>query len=319
MKTRLAIYAFSLIGLVVVFVGGDCDNTIEPPVDDTDPHWRFSEPPVDAVFYAIDGIDRHEVWLVGEKPNGNGAALYFDGISWKTRMPPTGTGGLFAVSAQGYNNIWVAGEDEQFYRYNGSQWTKWDSPASDIYDIDFGAIDFGFAVGAGGLILEFDGTDWTRIDSPVSSDLKAVQFVAADEAWAVGFSGSLLHYSSASWETVDPGTSADLYGLDFIGTDEGWICGSGGTVLKYENGSFTAQETPFPTMAYRAIGMVSDGTKGWAGGDDVRIAEFDGENWSGVELLPSGNWGIYGFDVRAADEAWAIGGYNTGGLILHYR
>jgi photosystem II stability/assembly factor-like uncharacterized protein len=318
MKTRLVIYAFSLVVTVVIFVGGDCDNVIPPPIDE-DPFWRFSEPPVDAVFYSIDGLDRHEVWLVGEKSNGNGAALYFDGISWKTRMPPTGTGGLFAVSAQDYNNIWAAGEDEQFYRYDGSQWTKWDSPASDINDIDFGSVVFGFAVGADGLILEFDGTDWEIIESPVTGDLKAIQFVAADEAWAVGFSGSLLHYSSESWETVDVGTSADLYGLNFISADEGWICGSGGTILEYENGSFTTQETPFPEMTYRAIGMTGDGTKGWAGGDDRRIIEYDGENWTAVGGLPSGTWGIYGIDVRAADEAWAIGEYNTGGLILHYR
>jgi hypothetical protein len=88
--------------------------------------------------------------------------------------------------------------------------------------------------------------------------------------------------------------------------------------MKYNNGSFTAQVTPFPEMTYRTIDL-ADGNFGWAGGDDRRIIGYDGENWNSVSGLPSGIWSIYGIDVRATDEAWAIGAYGTGGLILHYR
>ncbi len=318
MKRRLVFLGTSLAVMMLLFTGGDCDNDI-PPVDPVDPLWRFSEPPIGADFYSIDGLDRHEVWLVGEKPNGNGVALLFDGISWKLRLPPTGTNGLFAVDAQDYNNIWAAGEDEYFYRYDGANWSRWNSPASGIYSIDFGRVDFGFAVGIGGLILEFDGTEWVEVNFPVTTDLRAVQFVAEDEAWAAGFSGALLHYSSGNWEQIDTGVAADFYGLYFAGADTGWISGSGGTILKYDSGTFTPEATPFPEMTYRAIGVTSDGMLGWAGGDDRRIIEYDGESWSSVSNLPSGTWGIYGIDVRAADEAWAIGEYGTGGLILHYR
>lgn len=317
MTRRLVFYGLSLSLAAVFFLGGDCDNVIpEPPDEGT--YWRFSEPPVGAVFYSIDGLDRHEVWLVGEKPNGNGVALLFDGISWKLRLPPTGTNGLFAVDAQDYNNIWAAGEDEYFYRYDGANWSRWDSPASGIYSIDFGRVDFGFAVGADGLIMEFDGNSWETVESPVTDDLKGIEFVNESEAWAVGFAGTVLHYSQGSWEIIDAGTTADLYGLRFISANEGWISGSDGTILNYNNGVFSAQATPFPEMTYRTIGM-ADGNSGWAGGADRRIIGYDGENWSSASGLPSGIWSIYGIDVRAQDEAWAVGEFGTGGLILHYR
>jgi len=180
-------------------------------------------------------------------------------------------------------------------------------------------VDFGFAVGVDGLIMEFDGNSWEVVESPVIEDLKGVEFVNESEAWAVGFAGTVLHYSQGDWEIIDAGTTADLYGLHFISANEAWISGSDGTILNYNNGAFTAQATPFPEMTYRAIGMADDGTIGWAGGDDRRIIGYDGENWNSVSGLPSGIWSIYGIDVRATDEAWAVGEYGTGGLILHYR
>lgn len=318
MKRKLVLLGVSLVAVALLSIGGDCDNTIPDPPEE-DPYWRFSEPPIGADFFSIDGLDRHEVWLVGEKPNGDGVALLFDGISWKLRLPPTGTNGLFAVDAQDYNNIWAAGEDEYFYRYDGANWSRWDSPASGIYSIDFATVDFGFAVGDGGLILEFDGTEWLIVSSPVTDDLRAIQFVSENEAWAVGFGGTVLHYTGGDWLALDTTTTADHYGQYFVSPNEGWICGSSGTILKYEDGDFTPQVTPFPEMTYRAIGLTEDGTLGWAGGDDRRIIKYDGENWSSVSSLPSGTWGIYGVDVRAADEAWVVGEYGTGGLILHYR
>lgn len=59
----------------------------------------------------------------------------------------------------------------------------------------------GYAVGAGGAILEFVSAtySWTSITSPTSNDLSDVNLSDANNGFATTFSGQVVNYASGSW------------------------------------------------------------------------------------------------------------------------
>ncbi|MDV7390169.1 hypothetical protein RZS08_02395, partial [Arthrospira platensis SPKY1] len=44
------------------------------------------------------------------------------------------------------------------------------------------------------LLMRWDGSTWSRIDSPARQHLRAIDLVSADDGWAVGDDGTILHW-----------------------------------------------------------------------------------------------------------------------------
>ena len=51
-------------------------------------------------------------------------------------------------------------------------------------------------MGAGGAVLQWDGSGWSRAASPVTSGLNAARMLEAENGWAVGETGVILRYGS---------------------------------------------------------------------------------------------------------------------------
>ena len=88
----------------------------------------------------------------------------------------------------------------------------------------------GWAVGAGGTILHYDGIVWTDVADFVSTDLTSVSQVNPREAWAVGDSATILHWTGTSWypETASPPLSGnpDLQSIFLLPNGFGLIVGA---------------------------------------------------------------------------------------------
>ena len=52
----------------------------------------------------------------------------------------------------------------------------------------------GWAVGANGVIFQWNGNYWTKVNSPTSSKLYRVKMTSATDGWAVGYGGVILRY-----------------------------------------------------------------------------------------------------------------------------
>ena len=97
--------------------------------------------------------------------------------------------------AVGYNNakgIW-----------NGTSWAQnYSLPSMSIYEsLDMLANNDGWAVGWDSLDLNihhWDGTNWSRITSPVGGYLYGVSMISINEGWAVGENGVILHYTTGT-------------------------------------------------------------------------------------------------------------------------
>ncbi|HEV3192792.1 MAG TPA: hypothetical protein VGY54_19935, partial [Polyangiaceae bacterium] len=176
------------------------------------------------VLRAIAGISSTDVWAVGYRCYGghstNDEVLHWDGQLWSevlTGLPDYSR--LTAVAAALGWSVWAAGDFQwdggsaHLARWGGSAWTVDPNEpdinpavnAPTISSLWAGGATVGWAVGAYGLVLGWDGNQWTRTASGTVLDLRGVWGSSAKEAWAVGgtsstsrgittSSGIVLHY-----------------------------------------------------------------------------------------------------------------------------
>lgn len=205
-------------------------------------------------------------WAVGNLTGGPRLILHWNGSTWRrVPLPEVARGGFFGVAATSARNAWAVGNTAAggpfIMHWNGTRWRRVATPGRAGHDeILFGvtatSAKNAWAVGdedlgvlkARPLILHWNGTAWTRAQSPNpigDSGLGGVDASSATNAWAVGADGSehplTLHWDGSSWTAVpNPGTAlASLHGVSIGPSGHAWAVGSadGLTLILHWNGS----------------------------------------------------------------------------------
>jgi photosystem II stability/assembly factor-like uncharacterized protein len=166
-------------------------------------------------------------------------------------------------------------------------------------------------VGAGGVVLFFDGTSWVEQESNVSTDLYSVQFLDANNGWAVGKSGKIIHYDGSAWTVQTSGITSDLSGVCMVNASSGWAVGKSGVVLYYDGSAWATQYTATKDMAKV---YAVDATHVWAVGKSGLVVFYNGSAWSVQETGTSRD--IYAVGFTSADHGWAVG---KSGLLLEFN
>lgn len=78
-----------------------------------------------------------------------------------------------------------------------------------------------WAVGAGGILAQYDGTAWTK-SGLGGQNLNAIWGVSGTDIFAVGNSGTAYHYNGSTWSSI---STASLSGYTLTGV---WADGAGG-------------------------------------------------------------------------------------------
>jgi photosystem II stability/assembly factor-like uncharacterized protein len=129
----------------------------------------------------------------------------------------------------------------------------------------------GWAAGAGGVILFYNGTVWAPEVSGTTLDLFDVDFASLSVGWAVGENGTILVTGNggSTWTPQTSGTTADLFGISAPSTSIAFAVGEGGVIIRTGNGgvAWTPQAAPLP------IGAGGGNGGSWGGGDDY--ANYD--------------------------------------------
>jgi hypothetical protein len=132
----------------------------------------------------------------------------------------------------------------------------------------------------------------------------------------------VLHYDGSAWTRLDSG-QRELNLWWVFGFEGGpvFMSGEGGTILRYQDGEFTELETPGASIVFGMWGSAPDDV--WAvggnnGGGSGFVWRFDGEAWSEVELPEQINgtdtvWKVAGI---AADDVWMSA---TAAKTLHWN
>ena len=106
----------------------------------------------------------------------------------------------------------------------------------------------GWAVGYDGMIIHWDGTDWSNVTSPTMWPLTSVFMVSANDGWAVG--GHIIHWNGTEWSTVTSPTVTSptwylLLSVFMVSADDGWAVGGGGTIIRWTGTEWIPE---FPTV-----------------------------------------------------------------------
>jgi hypothetical protein len=145
------------------------------PLPDVAEHWGLA---------GVHGVAPDDLWVVGgvHDPVGPAVALHWDGSVWRfvqVPMPGDGTATLSDVVALAGDDVWAAGHWRPeagpgrlpfAVHWDGSTWSLGVLPGGrgqigELVATAGGVVGVGQA-GAGGCVVEFDGTGWRAVPGP---------------------------------------------------------------------------------------------------------------------------------------------------------
>lgn len=236
-------------------------------------------PELDGIYAAdrIWGAATDELFLLGH------AAPWihrFDGITFSPQTVP----GVISNDGQGLTDLWgsasndvyAVGEAGVIVHFDGNNWTSATAAAADLRAVWGSASDDVFAVGDGGTIVHYNGASWTAQSSGVTTNLNDVWGSGAGDVFAVGVGGVVLHHDGTGWSPLDSGTTAEIRRVGGTGPGDVFFTEAAG-ILHYDGAVFARVRPPS-----------GDGhTAVWADGDSVYFA---GANRGIDRLLRTAPW-----------------------------
>jgi photosystem II stability/assembly factor-like uncharacterized protein len=203
----------------------------------------------------------------------------------------------------------------------------WASPTQQtLYSVYMVSATDGWAVGAGGTMIHWDGLKWSNVASPTGFDLDSVFFVNAQNGWAVGAYGTIIQWNGTSWKRVAGPTTADLSSVRMVNTWDGWAVGktvqnivSGNetwvwTIIRWNGSSWTNSTTPSEIGNNLLSVTMVDSVDGWAVGAGGSILRWNGTQWSVWTEFPMPGSifaGFYSVCLVNAYDGWAVGDLGT--------
>jgi hypothetical protein len=128
-------------------------------------------------------------WAVGQDRNGYVNIIFWNGSNWvrDTGAPSVGRD-LFSVFCNTMSDCWAVGQDQGgdslLLYYNGISWVRnlEGFGSNDLNSVTCYAINDCWVAGDNSLIAHFDGTDWTIITPPDTTELNAIGGIPMGES-----------------------------------------------------------------------------------------------------------------------------------------
>jgi RNA polymerase sigma factor (sigma-70 family) len=149
----------------------------------------------------ICALDESHVWLAGWINIGKQPVFFFDGSAWQVQADNLtankkywGEGGIEAADS---NNVWTSNGSAVFF-FDGKKWalayesTKLvENVYLSFHDVAVADIEHVWAVGDCGMVLFFNGVNWTDQSSGVDERLDVVTACDPEHVWAGSYEGSI--------------------------------------------------------------------------------------------------------------------------------
>ena len=123
---------------------------------------------------------------------------------------------LFDVDMINPSNIWACGVGKIVVNYDGSEWAVNEVGSKDHYAIAMVDENTGWTVGKSGKILRWDGLAWNEESSGTTKHLYGLSFTNGMNGYAVGASGTILMFNGG-WNKTTSGVDDDLLGVMISG------------------------------------------------------------------------------------------------------
>lgn len=303
-------------------------------------------------------IDANNAFAVGTL-GGVGATdiIKFTTPSWTAVSSPA-TVDLYSIRkvSIGSSDIWAVGAGGTILRNSAGTWRVLTSPVGagnmmvpppvpplDLLSVHFTAPSDGWAVGANGTIIKYDGITWSTYQTApiVPNNLTSVYTISPTDGWAVGANGTILRLTSSGWNVVATCggptclQNVTLRSVFELSTGEAWAVGDASgagagaaTILHWvPPGPWSQVASNTPNGAnLNSVFFLADGSEGWAVGNSGTTTLID--HWkSGVWTVVSYNPPISGTLVLDSvvivgnnpSNVWTTGTSSAiGGIALHY-
>ncbi|MGD6935126.1 MAG: hypothetical protein ACQCN5_13070 [Candidatus Bathyarchaeia archaeon] len=177
-----------------------------------------------------------------------------------------------------------------------------------------------WAVGDNGTIISWDGTKWSSVVSPTTTNLYAIVMISENAGLAVGgnsTSGIILQYKDGTWSVMSTSSPINgaLYGVTAGSNGSpAWAVGANGLILNWNGAQWTQQTSP-TTKTLRSVAMVHDSNNVWAVGDNGTIIQYNGSNWVTVTSPTASN--LKSIVMLNSTSGWAVGGTGNTGVIIN--
>lgn len=295
--------------------------------------------------YAVHGTGPDNILAIGSS-----GLYHYNGRSWKRLYEPQYAGGD-AVWA-GAPDFVVFEASHRLYWIDGAEFHEYDPPAA-VTDIWGSSKTDVWAVGEvyyppGGVILHFDGAEWSEWEAGDLPQLRAVWGSGQSDVYAAG-GGRVFHFDGTTWSESFR-TSRGLYGVWGSGGDDVYAVGSDGRVARFDGGQWgwarplvpnrvnavwgESRDRFFALEHYGGVYRYEDGyweevSTLWnaeavwgASMNDVfvangrRIEHFDGSAWT--TAVDSTWWHQHDMWGRSGDDVFTVGeggGYHFDGSV----
>ena len=202
----------------------------------------------------------------------------------------------------------------------GARWIA--VPAANLLAI-WGSSDSNvFAVGTGGTILHYNGSDWQLMNSGTTTEFVDIWGISGSDVFAVGGS-TMLHYDGSSWSQVDTGVNGYFTGVWTCSTSDVYASASH-SILHYD-GNTWSHLTPSPGGPSLRCIWGSSPSNVFATGEYAVFRNFDGNTWETIASSDPNDpalkdiscvWGSSDLDIFAVGCLKLDTGHP--GRILHY-
>jgi len=184
--------------------------------------WHTTDIP-NLVINSISMINDSIGWIAGENWQSIPTIFRWDGTNWNEAtwlLYP-----LSDIDAYDANTVWAIGSNEydQLYSssFNESTWnlTLIPNDTRNPYDIEVVDPFNVWAVGSGGMIYNWRGTAWEKLDQVTGKNLYGISMLSNEKGWIVGSDGVILEYITPSltinYSDGAVGSYFNLFGADF--------------------------------------------------------------------------------------------------------
>jgi hypothetical protein len=223
------------------------------------------------------------------------------------------SGNLFGAAALDDTHAWILGAGGLILFFDGTSFVEQESNIStDLYNADFLDVNNGWAVGKGGKITHYDGTAWSAQSSGTTADLNGIGMLDANNGYAVGKGGIMRYYNGTTWSSLDTVQLKDLNKVAVVDATHMWAVGKGGVIL-FNDGTGWAAQTSGTNKDINAVAFTS-ADHGWAVGKSGLILEYNSGTWkvySNGQTYPD----LISLNFNGPDNAWAVG---KTGTVLQY-
>lgn len=259
------------------------DTTSHEMVWEVDTILAFREPWTKYRIYDVAIVDENTIWAVGDFviPDPSDTLTNFErsfnlaewkGVGWKLKkIMESGWSSIAraeAIFALSINEVWVGNYEIPMY-WNGNDWQLratdygWELFGAQINAIWASSSDDVFFISNGGQINHWNGSGFSRMETPTETRLTDIWGTGHDNVWVVGFDTqtaktALLHYDGTAWVNLYEG---DIY--DWFGRKEDALSGviksvythdpNSIKVLSNPNGIYTTTSTLAPAAQLRPL------------------------------------------------------------------